>query len=83
MTAAEYRSLRESLGTQQSVAAALAVDVTTIQRREAGARKISREAEIAIRYLASFVPLRGHVRMSLLNAYGEIDNLSAVRVERI
>jgi hypothetical protein len=74
MTAAEYRSLRESLGTQQSAAAALAVDVTTIQRRE---------AEIAIRYFASFVPLRGHVRMSLLNAYGEIDNLSAVRVERI
>jgi hypothetical protein len=74
MTAAEYRSLRESLGTQQSLAAALGVDVTTIQRRE---------AEIAIRYLASFVPLRGHVRMSLLNAYGEIDNLSAVRVERI
>ena len=52
MTPSEYRTLRESVGSQQKVAAALGVDYRTIQRREYSQIKIPREAEIALRALA-------------------------------
>ena len=55
MCSEEYRALRISIGSQAKVAAALGLNITTIQRREAGKRKISHEAEIAMHYLASFV----------------------------
>ena len=53
VTPNEYRTLRERAGTQQGVAAKLGVDYRTIQRREYGQIKINREAEIALRFLAS------------------------------
>ena len=52
MKPSEYRALRQSVGTQQGVAAALGVDYRTIQRREYGQIKIPREAEIALRFVA-------------------------------
>jgi hypothetical protein len=48
MTPAEYRFARQQRGTQQGVALALGVDYHTIQRRESGEIKITREAEIAL-----------------------------------
>lgn len=48
MIPAEYRSARQQRGTQQGVALALGVDYHTIQRRESGEIKITREAEIAL-----------------------------------
>jgi hypothetical protein len=53
MNATEYRALRESVGSQKKVAAALGVDYRTIQRREYGEIKIPREAEMALRALAN------------------------------
>ena len=55
MNATDYKTLREAVGSQEKVAATLGLNTTTIQRREAGKRKISHEAEIAMHYLASFV----------------------------
>jgi len=55
MTPHEYRAKRESLGyTQAQLAHLLGVTVTTISRRETGARglsKVSYEAELAINTL--------------------------------
>jgi transcriptional regulator with XRE-family HTH domain len=48
MTAPEYKLLRQSVGTQQSVADALGVSITTVQRREAGEIPVTQEAAIAI-----------------------------------
>jgi DNA-binding transcriptional regulator YiaG len=48
MTPAEYKTARKERGTQQGVAALLGVDYHTIQRRESGEIKITREAEIAL-----------------------------------
>jgi DNA-binding transcriptional regulator YiaG len=53
MTPTEYRTLRESVGSQKKVASALGVDYRTIQRREYGEIKIPREAEMALRALAN------------------------------
>jgi DNA-binding XRE family transcriptional regulator len=51
MTNKDYQALRESLGTQTSVAKRLGVAERTIQRRENGGLKITREAEAAMRLL--------------------------------
>lgn len=48
MTPAEYKAARQERGTQQGVAALLGVRLSTIQRRESGEIKITREAEIAL-----------------------------------
>lgn len=51
MTNKDYQTLRKSLGTQTSVAERLGVAERTIQRRENGGLKITREAEAAMRLL--------------------------------
>jgi DNA-binding XRE family transcriptional regulator len=48
VTAQRYRELREDIGSQNLVAKLLGVDKRTIQRRENGELKITREAELAI-----------------------------------
>ena len=45
MTSQEYRALRASIGSQAKVAAALGLNITTIQRREAGKRKMPRSRD--------------------------------------
>ena len=50
MTSAEYKAMREKLGTQAHVAELLGVAVITLKKREAGG-VISREAELALRSL--------------------------------
>lgn len=61
MTSIEYRALRAIVGSQVKVAEALGLDHTTIQRREAGAYRVTLEAEIAMRHLASMAPVRGRL----------------------
>lgn len=51
MTPIAYRKLRESIGTQAAVAEKLGVDAQTISNRERGVYPITREAELALRYL--------------------------------
>lgn len=51
MTPAEYKALREKLGTQKAVADLLGVTRETVARREQEGGKINREAELAIRAL--------------------------------
>jgi ribosome-binding protein aMBF1 (putative translation factor) len=48
MTPAQYKSARQARGTQQGVAAKLGIAYTTIQRRESGEIRITREAVIAL-----------------------------------
>jgi len=48
MTGAEYKSARKQRGTQQGVADALGVALSTVQRREAGEWDITPEAALAI-----------------------------------
>lgn len=48
MSAADYKREREARGTQESVAALLGVDRTTLARRETGALPVTREAELAL-----------------------------------
>ena len=48
MSPADYKREREARGTQESVAALLGVDRTTLARRETGALPITREAELAL-----------------------------------
>lgn len=52
MEADEYRTIRQSLGSQEQVAEALGVARNTVARRERGELPIDREAELAIRRLA-------------------------------
>lgn len=61
MTAEEYRTLREAVGSQKKVAEALGVDFRTIQRRESGQRAVNGEAGLAIAYLVKLVPVRGRL----------------------
>jgi len=49
LTPAQYRKLRQSLGTQTKVGAMLGVDLRTIQRREAGTVPITLEMTLAIK----------------------------------
>ena len=44
----EYKSTRESIGTQEAVAELLGITKMTIIRREKGKTPITREAEIAL-----------------------------------
>lgn len=48
MTAPEYLTIRQHLGTQQGVAALLGVARSTVERREKGKMPITHEAELAI-----------------------------------
>lgn len=53
MTPAQYRALRERMKlTQGELAKKLGVALNTISRRELGQLEISREAELAIRFIA-------------------------------
>jgi DNA-binding protein Fis len=45
MNAEDYRVMRETIGSQAKVAAALGINHTTLQRREAGTYKVTQEAE--------------------------------------
>jgi len=52
MTAAEYKALRDELGmTQEQLARALMVSVSTVSKREQGITPIDNEAALAIRAL--------------------------------
>ena len=51
MRASKCRNVRESIGSQRSVAKQLDVDVMTISRRERGVYTIGKEAELALVYL--------------------------------
>jgi transcriptional regulator with XRE-family HTH domain len=51
MTRAQYRKLRQSIGSQTEVAKLLGVDPQTISRRERGELPINKEAEMALRGL--------------------------------
>jgi DNA-binding XRE family transcriptional regulator len=51
MRASKYRDVRESIGSQSSVAKQLGVDVMTISRRERGVYTIGKEAQLALVYL--------------------------------
>lgn len=51
MTANKYKKLRKSLGTQQQVAELLGITRQQVGMRESGAAKITKEAELAIKYL--------------------------------
>jgi DNA-binding transcriptional regulator YiaG len=59
MNAAEYKELRQAAGSQEKVAEALGINITTLQRREAGTFKITSEAAGAMRHLVSAVLRRG------------------------
>jgi hypothetical protein len=48
MNAAQYKSERESRGTQETVAARLQISRVTLARRETGVVPIDREAELAL-----------------------------------
>ena len=52
MTAAHYKRLRKSIGTQEQAARALSVHRVTIAKREAGTLSIPQEAAAAMRWLA-------------------------------
>ena len=53
MTTKEYRAIRESLELNQAeLAEELGVAMNTISRRELGQVEITREMELALRYLA-------------------------------
>jgi DNA-binding XRE family transcriptional regulator len=54
MNCKSYHEVRELLGSQASVAKRLGVSERTIQRRENGDMKITREAEIALHSLQAF-----------------------------
>lgn len=51
MTGAEYKAERKKRGTQMQVAALLGVMQSTISDRETGRREITREAELALKFL--------------------------------
>jgi len=52
MTPAKYKAMRERLDTRRAVARALGVGHETLRLRESGRRAISREAGLALRFLA-------------------------------
>ncbi len=61
MTAAEYKTIRQRLGTQAEVAARLGLHRVTIAKREAGTIPITTEAAIAIRALPKHIAERKKV----------------------
>lgn len=52
MTPSDYKTLRESIGTQEIVASLLGIARETLARRETGKATICTESELAIRFLA-------------------------------
>lgn len=50
MTPAEYRRLREKIGSQDTASKILDVTVASVARRESGTQRIRREAEFALRW---------------------------------
>lgn len=52
LSAAEYKALRESVGSQATVSVLLGVHKTTVADRERGAERITSEASLAMRYVA-------------------------------
>lgn len=59
MTAKAYQSLRVTLGSQLAVAKRLGIDERTIQRRESGKMKVTREAELALHSLHTYKQFAG------------------------
>lgn len=53
MTSTDYKSIRESIGTQAIVASLLGIARETLARRETGKATICTESELAIRFLVS------------------------------
>jgi DNA-binding XRE family transcriptional regulator len=53
MTSTDYKSIRESIGTQEIVASLLGIARETLARRETGKATICTESELAIRFLVS------------------------------
>jgi hypothetical protein len=51
MTGTEYKTARETIGTQKQVAKLLGVTDITVSRRQTSKRPVTREVELAIRYL--------------------------------
>lgn len=51
MTAKQYRRTRRNIGSQRFVAGLLKVHPRTISQRERGVNPITREAELALRYV--------------------------------
>ena len=51
MTANKYKIIREQIGSQSHVASLLQTARETIARRETGAQRITKEAELALRML--------------------------------
>lgn len=49
--AKEYRTLRKRIGTQKHVSKVLGVTKNTLSDRERGVYRITREAELALRYV--------------------------------
>ncbi len=59
MSAADYKTIRESLKkTQVELAQELGIESSTVAGRELGAIPISKEAEIAIKSVATVLPRR-------------------------
>lgn len=50
MTAKQYRALRQGIGTQREVSRMLGVNKNTLSDRERGVNRITKEAELAIRW---------------------------------
>jgi hypothetical protein len=61
MNAQEYKTLRQTVGSQARVAEVLGLNLTTIQRREAGIFRITREAANAMQALAANVEYSGRL----------------------
>lgn len=53
MTPIDYRTIRESIGTQSAVSAALGVHRVTIAKRESGDMPITPEAALALEALSA------------------------------
>tara|TARA_B100001123_G_C14362048_1_gene651365 strand:+ start:203 stop:403 length:201 start_codon:yes stop_codon:yes gene_type:complete len=54
MEAAEYKAMREKVGSQSFVAERLGICKMTISNRERGAYDVSKEAELALLHLYNF-----------------------------
>lgn len=52
MTPQAYAALRKQVGSQEAVARAKGVHPSTVAHREGGRNRVTREAELALRYLS-------------------------------
>jgi DNA-binding transcriptional regulator YiaG len=69
MTGQDYQAMRERVGSQVAVANALGIDSRTIQRREHGKMKITREAEAALHSLHAYKQFAGIFKISNVMVY--------------